>query len=69
MARPALLQDGNGSWLNAEGGRRVFAGVEIQRSDVVRASYPGEEVPNRGGSSRRPPGESTDFPRTVCCGS
>lgn len=46
-ARRALLQDGNGSWLNAEGGRRDFAGVEIQRSgrcERARASYPGEVV-------------------------
>lgn len=69
MAR-ALLQDGNGSWPNAEGGRRTSTESresKLNSSTVVR----GRAIPEKGYLTGGwwPPGESTDLPRTAPCGS
>lgn len=69
MAR-ALLQDGNGSWLNVEGGRRTSTESresKLNSKTVVRARAIPEKEYLTGGWW--PPGESTDLPRTAPCGS
>lgn len=69
MAR-ALLQDGNASWPNAEGGRRTS--TESRESKLnSRMVVRGQAIPEKGYLTGGwwPPGESTDLPRTAPCGS